>query len=89
RAEARSTVRRSIDLYLNHDTHAVIPAQAGIQQDKNAFYSKPLDTGLRRYDGIILFCGCSEFPVAGFRTQSSAIQNFSSRQSSLSSRKLN
>jgi len=28
----------------------VIPAQAGIQQDKNAFYSNPLDSRLRGND---------------------------------------
>jgi len=45
----------SIDLYIIRDTHAVIPAEAGIQQDKNAFCSNPLDTGLRRYDGDTIF----------------------------------
>ncbi len=40
----------TIDLYLIRDTRAVIPAQAGIQQDKNAFCLNPLDSGLRRND---------------------------------------
>ncbi len=35
-----------------HESHFVIPAQAGIQQDKNAFCLKPLDSGLRRNDEL-------------------------------------
>ncbi len=51
-------VRRSklfvIDLYIIHDTHVVIPAQAGIQQDKKAFRLNPLDSRLRGNDAAIL-----------------------------------
>ena len=42
-----------INLYIIRDTYAVIPAQAGIQQDKNAFCSNPLDSRLRGNDVII------------------------------------
>ena len=34
--------------------YAVIPAQAGIQQDKKAFCINPLDSGLRRNDDVFL-----------------------------------
>ena len=39
-----------IENYIIHDTLAVIPVQAGIQQDKKAFCLNPLDSGLRRND---------------------------------------
>jgi len=37
--------------------YVVIPAQAGIQQDKKAFCFNPLDSGLRRND-VLVFLGC-------------------------------
>jgi hypothetical protein len=39
-----------IEPYIIRDTHAVIPAQAGIQQNNNAFCLNPLASGLRRND---------------------------------------
>jgi hypothetical protein len=37
-----------------NNTHAVIPAKAGIQQDKNAFCLNPLDSRLRGNDVPVL-----------------------------------
>jgi hypothetical protein len=45
-----SEVSIIIDASIIHDTHAVIPAKAGIQQDKNAFCLNPLDSRLRGND---------------------------------------
>jgi len=53
-----------IEHYIIHDTHAVIPAEAGIQQDKKAFCSNPLDSGLRRNDVVVLLFSNSIFDDA-------------------------
>ena len=39
--------RGTIENYIIRDILAVIPAQAGIQQDRNAFCLNPLDSRLR------------------------------------------
>ena len=39
-----------IEISIIHDIHAVIPAKAGIQQDKNAFCLNPLDSRFRGND---------------------------------------
>jgi hypothetical protein len=39
-----------IEISMIHDIHAVIPAKAGIQQDKNAFCLNPLDSRFRGND---------------------------------------
>jgi len=53
-----------MDNYIIHDTHAVIPAQAGIQQNKKAFCLNPLDSGLRRNDVVVLYFSNSIFDDA-------------------------
>ena len=43
----------TIDVFIIHDTYAVIPAKAGIQQDKNAFCLNPLDSRFRGNEGVV------------------------------------
>jgi hypothetical protein len=42
-----------IEISIICDKCAVIPAQAGIQQEKKAFCLNPLDSGLRRNDVVV------------------------------------
>ena len=50
-----SLKRIIIDVSINHDKPTVIPAKAGIQQDKNVFCLNPLDSRLRGNDVVILY----------------------------------
>ncbi|MBK9161355.1 MAG: hypothetical protein IPM27_07290 [Nitrosomonadales bacterium] len=41
-----------IDVPIIHGVRAIIPEQAGIQQEKNAFLLNPLDSRLRGNDAV-------------------------------------